>query len=182
MNMSIYDRMTDNARDKQGHASIKVFGIELSRDGHAKATLSESIRLAKAHLKIWLREGLFADSYHLQRARELFEANLRKQINPVSNISKSAASISRMISSTNFAESSPKKEEMGFITNSKILPDDWLAYFRVLSLCGDYAAAVVSYTLTSSHSHSLVCRNEYLPLPWCYASTIGGGQSNANFV
>ena len=161
MNMSIYDRMNESSREKSGVPSIKFYGIEVSRDGHAKASLSESIRLAKAHLKIWLRAGLFADSYHLQRARELFEANLRKQINPVSNASKSSISISKMVSSKNILESSPKKEEMGFITNAKISPDDWLAYFRVLSLCGDYPAAVVSKTL-----HLLVFRDERSQVPW----------------
>ena len=112
MNMSIYDRMSENSREKSGIPCVKFYGIEVSRDGHAKASLSESIRLAKAHLKIWLREGLFADSYHLQRSRELFEANLRKQINPVSNGSKSSITITRMVSSLNILESSPKREEM----------------------------------------------------------------------
>lgn len=166
MNMSIYDRMNESSSgEKSGQPTIKFFGIEVRRDGHAKASLSESIRLAKAHLKIWLRAGLFADSYHLQRARELFEANLRKQINPVSNASKSSISLTRMVSSSNFFESPPKREEMGFITNAKISSDDWLAYFRVLSLCGDYPAAVVSKTYILSF-HLLVFRYKRSPLPW----------------
>ena len=147
MNISIYDRMTENSRGPHGLSSAPFLGIEVSRDGHTKVSLPEAIRLAKAHLKIWLREGLFADSYHLQRARELFDSNLRKQIQPASGLLKSAMSFRKVVPPSNSVEHTAKNEELGFITNTKISSEDWLAYFRVLSLCGDHTAAAVSETV-----------------------------------
>ena len=129
MNRSMYDRMTDTVHSRNFLRS------PLKHPTTPKTPLAESVRLAKGHLKLWLRRGLFADPHHLQRARDLFEEHLK----PANHapVSSPSLSVRRLL-----GESSTVTSETVFSsTASSLHYEDWLTYLQVLQFQGDFPSA-----------------------------------------
>ena len=60
---------------------IKNKGLELSTENLTYAYRFNLLRIAKCHVEIWNRQGVIPDSYHLLRAKELFESYFNKYSN-----------------------------------------------------------------------------------------------------
>jgi len=143
MNRSVYSKVTQ-ANNGAMHSMLNLKSFY--SHGGDKSTNSaistvESMRLAKGHLQLWLRQGLFADDQHLQRSRELYEMSKASLHHPTMRLSsKPMMSIGGL--SFNGLSSPSKQDAANAVNGSdEMTPEDWLRYLRVLEYQGDHVAA-----------------------------------------
>jgi tetratricopeptide (TPR) repeat protein len=119
--------------------SFYSYGGEKSAD--SSISTAEAMRLAKGHLQLWLRQGLFADDQHLQRSRELYDLS-KAFVFTAMRPSTSKPMLSLGTMSFN-GLSSPNKRNATATNNGSrdMSPEDWLRYLRVLEYQGDHVAA-----------------------------------------